>query len=322
MAVYSFLDLAYEVLKVAPQPLTYQEIWQIGKEKGLADKIKTSGKTPWQSLGAQLYVEVRDNDDSRFMKVGSRPARFFLKNRITELPVDAVAKIEKEEANVKEKKTEYRERDLHPLLTYFAYANPTFNRGRSIFTKTIYHEKSQRSGYNEWIHPDIVGFYLPLDDWRPDVIEFNRLSDNNSLRLFSFELKKSLTKANYRESYFQAVSNSSWAHEGYLVAVDILQDDDFLAELERLASSFGIGIIHLDPGDIDSSGILYPARGRDVLDWETINKLCEQNTDFEKFLQDVKIDFESKRIHRAEYDEVIKEIRKYICDKLKIKQDD
>jgi len=321
MAVYSFLDLAYDVLKTATQPLTYQEVWQIGKEKGLADKIKTSGKTPWQSLGAQLYVEVRDNEGSRFMKVGKRPARFFLKDRAVELPVDAVAKIEKEEAKQKERKTEYHERDLHPLLTYFAYANPTFNRGRSIFTKTIFHEKSQRSGYNEWIHPDIVGFYLPLDDWRPDVIEFNRLSDNNSLRLFSFEMKKSLTKGNYREAYFQAVSNSSWAHEGYLVAAEILQDDEFLAELERLASSFGIGIIHLDPADIDSSSILYPARGRDSLDWETINKLCEQNSDFEKFLQDVKIDFESKRIHRSEFDEVVKDIRKYIRDKLKIEQE-
>lgn len=318
MAVYSFLDLAYDVLKTAVQPLTYQEIWQTGKENGLTDKIKTSGKTPWQSLGAQLYVEVRDNDNSRFMKVGKRPARFFLKDRAAGLPPDAVAKIEKEESKKKEKKTEYHERDLHPLLTYFAYANPTFNRGRSIFTKTIYHEKSLRSGYNEWIHPDIVGFYLPLDDWRPDVIEFNRLSDNNSLKLFSFEMKKSLTKANYREAYFQAVSNSSWAHEGYLVAAEILQDDEFLAELERLASSFGIGIIHLDPTDIDSSDILYPSRGRDVLDWETINKLCEQNTDFEKFLQDVKIDFESKRIHRSEFDEVVKDIRKYVREKLKI----
>ncbi len=320
MAVYSFLDLAYEVLKRSSQPLTYQEIWQIGKEKGLTDKIKTSGKTPWQSLGAQLYVEVRDNENSRFMKVGQRPARFFLKEREKELPPDAVANIEKEEAKKKERKTEYHERDLHPLLTYFAYANPTFNRGRSILTKTIFHEKSQRSGYNEWIHPDIVGFYMPLDDWRPDVIEFNRLSDNNSLKLFSFEMKKSLTKANYREAYFQAVSNSSWAHEGYLVAIDILQDDEFLAELERLASSFGIGIIHLDPTDIDSSNILYPAQGRDALDWETINKLCEQNVDFEKFLQDVRIDFESKRIHRAEYDEVVKDIRKYIREKLKIEE--
>lgn len=320
MAVYSFLDLAFDVLKMVSSPLTYQEVWQIGKEKGLADKIKSTGKTPWQSLGAQLYVEVRDNEDSRFIKVGKRPARFFLKERAGEVPQDAVAKIEKEESKKKGKKTGYSERDLHPLLTYFAYANPSFNRGRSIFTKTILHEKSQRSGYNEWIHPDMVGFYLPLDDWRPDVIEFNRLSDNNSLRLFSFEIKRSLTKANYREAYFQAVSNSSWAHEGYLVAAEILQDDEFLAELERLASSFGIGIIHLDPEDIDSSIILYPARGRDTLDWETINKLCEQNSDFEKFLQDVKIDFESKRIHRSEFDEVVKEIRKYIKDKLKIEQ--
>lgn len=321
MATYSFLDLAFDVLRETASPLTYQEVWQAGKERGLAGKIRTSGKTPWQSLGAQLYVEVRDNEESRFIKVGRRPARFFLKERAAELPTDAVAKIEKEETKKKEKKTEYYERDLHPLLTYFAYANPTFNRGRSIFTKTIYHEKSQRSGFNEWIHPDMVGFYLPLDDWRPDVIEFNRLSDNNSLRLFSFEIKKSLSKANYREAYFQAVSNSSWAHEGYLVAANILQDDEFLSELERLASSFGIGIIHLDLEDIDSSGILYPARSRDFLDWETINKLCEQNSDFEKFLQDVKIDFESKRIHRAEFDEVVKDIRKYIRDRLKVEQD-
>jgi len=321
MANYSFLDLAFDVLRESPKPLTYQEIWQSGREKGLASKIATTGKTPWQSLGAQLYVEVRDNEVSRFVKVGKRPARFFLKEREGVLSPDAISKIEKEETKTKEKRTEYHERDLHPLLTYFAYANPTFNRGRSIFTKTIYHEKSQRSGYNEWIHPDMVGFYLPLDDWRPDVIEFNRLSDNNSLRLFSFEIKKSLIKANYREAYFQAVSNSSWAHEGYLVAAEILQDDEFLSELERLASSFGIGIIHLDPTDIDGSMILYPARSRDTLDWETINNLCEQNLDFEKFLQDVRIDFESKRVHRSEFDEVVKDIRKYIQERLKIKQD-
>ena len=58
-------------------------------------------------------------------------------------------------------KTAYHERDLHPLLTYFVYANPTFSRGRSIFTKTIFHEASKRQGYNEWLHPDLVGVYLP-----------------------------------------------------------------------------------------------------------------------------------------------------------------
>ena len=203
MAAYSFLDLAEEVLGSAPNPLTYQEIWQVAKETGLNEKIASNGKTPWQTLGAQLYVEVKDSESSRFIKVGKRPARFFLKSREVSLPKDAIEQLEKQQATAKEKKIGFLERDLHPVLTYFAYSNPGFNRGRSIYTKTIFHEKSLKGGYNEWVHPDMVGFYLPLDDWRPDVIEFNRLSDNNSLRLFSFELKKSLSKANYREAFFR-----------------------------------------------------------------------------------------------------------------------
>lgn len=35
-----------------------------------------------------------------------------------------------------------------------------------------------------------------------------------------------------------------------------------------------------------------------------MNKLCELNPDFRKFLQDVKTDFDSKRIHREFYDKV------------------
>jgi hypothetical protein len=316
----SYLDLATEVLKTTRQPLTYQEIWEAAKTSGLSAQIKTSGKTPWQSLGAQLYVDVRDNPESQFIKVGRRPARFFLKDRQSEVPSDLVSEIEKGEVKRTTVTPKFKERDLHPLLAYFAYANPSFNRGRSIHTKTILHEKSVKQGYNEWVHPDMVGFYLPIEDWRPEVIEFNRLSDNNSIRLFSFEIKKTLSKVNYRESYFQAVSNSSWAHEGYLVAAEVLQDDDFLAELERLAASFGIGIIHLDLTDIDSSSVLYPARVRGTLDWETINKLCDQNPDFKKFIEDVKIDFESKRIHRAEYDEVVRDPAQYARERLKIEQ--
>lgn len=315
---YSFLDSAYEVLKTVKHPLTYQEIWEAAIAKGLSTKINTSGKTPSRSLGAQLYVDVRDNAHSRFIKVGSRPARFFLKDRESEMPENLIPQIEKEEKEKARASTpKYKERDLHPILAYFAYSNPSFNRGRSIYTKTILHEKSHKHGYNEWVHPDMVGFYLPMD-WRSDVIELNRLLDNNSIRLFSFEIKKALNKTNYRESYFQAVSNSSWAHEGYLVAAEIHQDDDFLAELERLSVSFGIGIIQLDLSDVDASSVLYLARTRQILDWETINKLCDQNSDFEKFIQDVKIDFDSKRIHKAEYDSVVKDPAHYVAEKLKI----
>ncbi len=179
------------------------------------------------------------------------------------------------------------------------YSNPTFNRGRAIYTKTVRHEKSQKSGYSEWTHPDMVGFNLPLEDWEPDVIKLNRLSDKNALRLFSFEMKRALGKANYREAYFQAVSNSSWAHQGYLVAADILNEDEFRSELQRLSTSFGIGIIQLNVEDVDASSVLFPARERLTPDWEAMNKLCEQNEDFAKFLRDVRIDFESGVVHKG-----------------------
>lgn len=309
---YGYVELAHDVLKSAPHPLIYQDIWSQAEAMGLAKKLGATGKTPWQSLGARLYVEVRDNPTSKFIAVGRRPTRFFLKAREHELPPDVVSKLEqaeiKQDAQKESTKSKLLEKDLHPLLAYFAYTNPSFNRGRKIHTKTILHSRSMKSGYNEWIHPDMVGFYLPLEDWQQNVIEFNRVSDNNSLKLYSFELKRALNKANYRESYFQAVSNSSWSHEGYLVAAEVLDDDDFHAELERLTSSFGIGIIHLDTEDVDSSRVIFPARGRDSLDWETVNKLCEQNPDFSKFLRDVKIDFDAREIHGTKYDPINEEL--------------
>ncbi|MGA7722440.1 MAG: HTH domain-containing protein [Ignavibacteriaceae bacterium] len=309
---YSYLDFAEEILAKSEKPLTYQDIWQKGEELNFVSRLDISGKTPWASLGSRLFVDVKNNPNSRFIKVGKNPARFFLTSRNAEISPDIIQKIEIAESKIKTEETSFNERDLHALLTYFVYANPSFGRGKNIFTKTIYHEISKKKGYNEWLHPDMVGFYIPLDDWNPNLIEFNRLSDNNVLKLFSFEIKKIISRSNYRESYFQAVSNSSWANEGYLVSAEVIQDDDLLAELERLNASFGIGIIQLDLNDIDSSSVLFPAKIKTNLGWETMNKLCEQNSDFDKFIQDVKIDFESKRIHKSEYDEIIESPEDYI----------
>jgi hypothetical protein len=308
---YTFLDLAEEVLKSSPKPITYQEIWEIAVATKLDSKVRISGKTPWQTLGARLYVDVRDNDNSPFIKVGRNPAKFFLRTRSSEVAKDA-DETPVNEIHPRKETSSFPERDLHPLVSYYAYANLAFNRGRSIYTKTIFHEKSRKTGYTEWTHPDLVGFYLPLEDWNEHLIELNKISDNSSLKLYSFEVKKVLSRSNYRESFFQAVSNSSWANEGYLVAPELQEDDDLLSELERLSMSFGIGIIHLDLEDFDASKVIYPARVRDSMDWDTMNKLCENNTDFSKFIQDIRIDFESKRIHKGEYDSIMDDPDVYI----------
>lgn len=310
---YTFLDFAEDILKVAPKPLTFQDVWSIGNDNGLVSKLSISGKTPWQTLGARLFVDIRDNPESRFMKVGKNPARFWLVARKDELTSDDLKEAGSTKApSARKDEFSFHERKLHPLLAYFAFTNTSFNRGRQIYTKTIFHEKSKHNALNEWVHPDMVGFYSPIDDWNGKLLEFNKATDKTAIRLYSFEIKKRVDRGNYREYFFQAVSNSSWANEGYLVTCSVQQQDDLLSELERLSASFGIGIIVLDLTDIDSSTVLYPARAKDYLDWETMNKLCEQNDDFETFIDDVQRDYAGKKIHPSEYESVTNEPETYI----------
>lgn len=307
-----FLQFAEKVLQQSEVPLIYQDIWKKGVELGFDKLLKTNGKTPWQTIGAQLFVDVRDNDKSIFFKVGKRPAKFFLKAKESQLTDDIIENIDQDVAVPEKKsKTAYHERELHPLLSYFAYANSQFNRGKAILTKTIFHEESKKTGLNEWVHPDIVGVYIPIEDWNREIIELNSISNSNAISIYSFELKKSIDRNNYREYFFQAVSNSSWANEGYLVAAKIKDDDELMNELERLSSSFGIGLIHLDIEDIDSSRVVFPAHKKKELDWETMNKLSDLNDKFKRFMQDIKIDFDSKRIHKSEYDEIITDPNEY-----------
>lgn len=60
-----------------------------------------------------------------------------------------------------------------------------------------------------------------------------------------------LSWSNLKECYFQAVSNSSFANEGYLVVFEEF-DDEILEELIRLNASFGIGVIKLESSTAES----------------------------------------------------------------------
>ncbi|MFR1532553.1 MAG: hypothetical protein ACLSTO_01975 [Bilophila wadsworthia] len=97
------------------------------------------------------------------------------------------------------------------------------------------------NGGNQWLHPDIVAME-PVDKaWGKHVKACGHASGSTCVRLWSFEVKKTLTVANIRKCFFQAVSNSSWAHEGYLVATAIA-DDRVEQELRMLSALHGIGL--------------------------------------------------------------------------------
>lgn len=290
MAIYTFLDLVNDVLKYSKKPLSEKELWEKAVELGLDNKLGSVGKTPWKTLSARLYVDMRDNENSKYVKVGKRPTRFYLKRYADREDITTIqAKIEKPEES--ERFKQYNERDLHPLLVKFINEDPHFK----AYAKTVYHEKSikKREGVNKWLHPDIVAVYFPFVDFENLTTEAQKSLSVNSIKLFSFELKTDLDFSKLREYYFQAVSNSSWANEGYLVCLDIQDDSELINELQRLNSAFGIGVIKLNSEDVSQSEIVLPAKERTDLDWTTIDRLIADNVDFKEFfiyiIEDLKV---------------------------------
>lgn len=294
--IYSFKMLAKDTLEKTNMPLTVEEMWEQAKICVFDKRINTSGKTPWRTLGAQLYVEIRDNPDSEFIQVSKRPVKFSLKKQGDQKPE------QKEELPASEHNDNFLERDLHPLLTSFVYGDSHFK----CYTKTIYHEKSNKDkkGKNKWLHPDIVGVYFPFDDYSESTLNIIKSFNENSIKLFSFEMKITIDMPHLREYFFQAVSNSSWANEGYLVALRYSEDSDFIDEMRRLNNAFGIGFIKLNAEDVAQSEILLPARENKSNDWEMINRLVEENPDFKTFIDWITEDYQVKKV-KSQYDDII-----------------
>ena len=191
-------ELAKQVIQQANQPLSTNEIWEKAVQLGLDKQSNLKGKTPWATLGARLYTDVRDNPNSIFEPVGKNPKRFGLKNITANQPlivpaviVEPIVKIEK-----------FTERDLHPLLVKFA---DSFFHFRGAKLKTIFHENSlkQKKGYNKWIHPDLVGVYFSFNDklreYEKVIIDFQNDFSITATKLFSFELKIRVDISNLRE---------------------------------------------------------------------------------------------------------------------------
>ena len=175
-----------------------------------------------------------------------------------------------------EPKTEmYKERSLHRLLSNYLL-------DKNILSKTIFHETSNRADQaQKWVHPDMVG--VEFNEFQETVTRslLKAAETKEYIALYSYELKRTIDNDHQlKEYFFQALSNSSWANYGYLVAFEI--SEAVMEEMERLNRSFGIGVIKLSPYKDDTT-ILFPAR-KNELDYYTIDKLCRINTDFKNFI--------------------------------------
>lgn len=316
--MYTYAELAKEVLMKATYPLTSKEIWEQAVADNLDKKLSSIGKTPGHTVGARIYTDIRDNINPEFMIALRQPTRFWLVSRASELSNIQIENIEVTSKNSRNKGVNntraFHERDLHPLLVRFI--KDKFD----AHSKTIYHEKSKKgqSGEDKWNFPDIVSVHFPFNDYRHEetlVLAQNVYSRN--FTIYSFELKVRLDFSNLKESYFQAVSNSSFANEGYLVVFEDI-DTEVLEDLQRLRESFGIGVIKLESEPFESQVIL-PAMPRS-LDFRTIDMLVEKNKDFKCFIEnlnkDIKVN-DKDRIAFQHYDKIYSDekLEEYLKDK-------
>ncbi|GAA7487468.1 COG2958 family protein [Helicobacter pylori] len=287
------IEIIQSVLEAIKEPIKVTEIYDKAKELFEESKIENmfdyGGETPDQSVSASIYTALNKGEELPFLKTQEKPVLIALKSAMNE-PVLNTQKPSTPSVKI------VHERDLHPFLTYMAINNENLK----CYTKTIFHEGSSKSpkGMDRWLYPDMVGVrFLHAELSNENLIAFSKKFDTLPVKLVSFELKKEISVNNCRECYFQAISNSSWANEGYLVGHHIDTHNPKLMDLlKRLHASFGIGVIDLRT-DEDKSVILLNAKYKEKIDYTVALELSEKNEEFSGFLKSV-VDYDPKTPER------------------------
>ena len=301
------IEIVQSVLEITG-PISPTEVYDKAKElfeKGeITNMFDYGGKTPHQSVSSYIYTALNKGEELPFKKVREKPALIALKSAAKELGLNA------QKPSAPSTKIAH-ERDLHPFLTYMAFHNENLK----CYTKTIFHEESLKSskGMDRWLYPDMVGVRFLHAEWsNENLIAFSKKFDTLPVKLVSFELKKEISVNNCRECYFQAISNSSWANEGYLVGRHIDTHNPQLMDLlKRLHASFGIGVIDLRINE-NKSAILLNAKYKEKIDYTMASELSDKNKKFSGFLKSV-VDYDPDfpNRYRDEFDEIKKKEELY-----------
>jgi hypothetical protein len=178
----------------------------------------------------------------------------------------------------------FLERDLYEPLIAFSHSEFS---ARAVRIDEGTASNRRGPGGNKWLYPDVVALEALTAGFNKEVLDAIRESGDRRARLWSFEVKRLLNRSNVREAYFQAVSNSSWANFGYLVAAEI-EGAATLKEIQMLYSVHGIGLIQLDYQNPAESFIQIPARERANVEWSMCSRLADENSDFAKFMKRVR----------------------------------
>ncbi|WP_375647443.1 COG2958 family protein [Bartonella sp. CR84HXZ] len=266
-------------------------------------KNSTAIITPLNSDAAliqQIVAEIgakRPQLQKRYSEIKTtegRPRQYYFTEQTDSAEIDAIednAKSRTEDGSVKE-------HDLYPLLSKFLWSE------FAVYSKRI-NEKCSRNkhgaGGNKWLYPDLVGMQDLSSEWNREIKDCVLQYFDKKTKLWSFEVKILINRSNLRKAFFQTVSNSSWANLSYLVASEI-EGVDTLKELRMLSSLHGVGFIRLNKENSSESEILIPAKERSDIDWDTANRLVEENKDFLDYIKLIRQFYQTGEMRPLDWD--------------------
>ena len=243
----TYYDAAKKVLEQSDVPMRLNEIWEKSCELGYDKQIEETGKkknsdfqmskTPITSLASSIYTDIKYNPDTTiFVKVGR--GEFFLKSKINSSNQNLINNTNEEDTddiivnNSANKKI--LEEDLHIPLTKYLYS-------MKIYSKTINANATDINlkGKMKWGTPDIVAVTFK-DYINKSVLELFNHINLPTTEIYAYELKLKLTLGTLTEYYFQALSNSGWANEAWLVAMEIDENnyDELNGRNKKIKSVF------------------------------------------------------------------------------------
>lgn len=226
-----------------------------------------------------------------------RPRKYYYSEKSDSAEVAAVES-ENVKSATKSSQPKINEHALYPLLSQ--YLQEEFR----VYSKRIDEKRSSNTrgpNGNRWLYPDMVGMEDLGADWHQEVRDCVKQYSDKRTKLWSFEAKLLINRSNVRECFFQAVSNSSWANFGYLVAAEI-SGPETLKELRMLFAAHGIGFIKLDVDNPSDSQVLIPARERDGIDWDMANRLATENRDFLEYVKLVRQFYQTGEAREVDWD--------------------
>ena len=282
---------------------TYPEECKKKKDRSTARAIPIDSD---DALKQQLIREISarrisiQEKEKRIKTTEDRPRKYYFTESSDS---EEINNAESNETSITSKENEpaFTEHDLYQPLSNYLWSE------FKIYPKRINEKRSKNSngaGGNKWLHPDLVG----MEDLSHDLLgqQCNEIKvcvkeySDKRTQLWSFEVKLKINRSNVREAFFQAVSNSSWANFGYLVAGEI--NSDAFKELRILSSLHGIGVILLDAENPTESEIRIPARERNDIDWNTANRLAEENKGFKQYIEHIRVFYQSDKINKSDWD--------------------